>query len=436
MNNNPLFPSNDQPSDDGYIVSEHQLRSQSANHSANPAADLIREKLARVYEEEPDAQQEAREAEQSLPHSKHQAFMHTLSTSGKSLADIHTAWHNYYLSLPDEEKHQVWQEFYAASGNLNQQRATPTQHLPYKSGLHPAIVRHAQPRSTNLPELPTPVAPQGTFVSHPHSAAPAKQQTLGQIRDIIRHKVTAGGRLKAKHHIQSLLFGLSAGAIVLVLFLFSFFNEVIIAPFIQPARTAHATPIIVDPSTVTATSTPEIIIPKINLEIPADFSQTSTNEADIENALENGIVHYPSTVLPGQQGNAAFFGHSSNNIFNPGKYKFAFVLLHELVPGDIFYITYNSKVYIYKVSSTRIVEPTEVSVLNNIAGKLATATLITCDPPGTSLHRLVVVGDQISPDPITNSAGSNTTAPNPTSVQLPGNGPTLPERLWHWLTRS
>ena len=79
------------------------------------------------------------------------------------------------------------------------------------------------------------------------------------------------------------------------------------------------------------------------------------------------------------------YGHSSNNIFNKGQYKFAFVLLHLLQPGDTFYLTKDGKVYVYKVFSKRIVEPTEVSVLLPVDGHQATATLITCDPPGTSL---------------------------------------------------
>jgi sortase A len=216
--------------------------------------------------------------------------------------------------------------------------------------------------------------------------------------------------------------------------LFGFFNEVIISPFIQPSRKISETPIIVDTASAPVSSNPEVIIPKINVEIPVDYSQTTTDESAIENALDKGVVHYPTTVMPGQAGNTAFFGHSSNNIFNPGKYKFAFVLLHKLVEGDTFYLTYNGKNYAYQVISRRVVEPTEVSVLGPVANETATATLITCDPPGTSLHRLVVVGRQISPDPGGNAAPAAnnpilaTTTP---TTDLPGNGPTLWSRLWN-----
>src|SRR5438105_4348179 len=80
--------------------------------SDETAADLIRQKVAQIYNEEPDASQELTEAEQTPYRSKHQQFMYELSSSGKDLAAVQTAWHDYYQNLSDKEKHQVWQEFY------------------------------------------------------------------------------------------------------------------------------------------------------------------------------------------------------------------------------------------------------------------------------------------------------------------------------------
>jgi hypothetical protein len=96
--------------------------------------------------------------------------------------------------------------------------------------------------------------------------------------------------------------------------------------------------------------------------------------------------------------------------------------LHTLVNSDTFYLTYNSKVYVYKVISTKIVSPSDVAVLNPVAGQIATVTLITCDPPGTSINRLIVVGQQISPDPSTNSASTVTASPAATPATLPNDG--------------
>jgi len=369
---------------------------------AQVAAEVIRQKVARAYANEPVATQELAEAESSPERSKHQQFMYGLGASGKNLATIQTEWHNYYQSLPDIEKHQVWQEFYDSQALLTAYRQTA-------SGSQ-TLAQHKQQAAKPRPTK--------TKLRDARSAS--------EVQTAIRDSVTAGGKLQTKHHLQSLLFGLSMGVLVIIIFLFSFFNEVIIAPFIQPSRTSAATPLIIGSSSVAPTPNPEVIIPKINVEIPVDYSETSTNENAIENDLQSGVVHYPTTVMPGQQGNTAFFGHSSNNIFNKGKYKFAFVLLHTLVPGDTFYLTYNDTAYVYKVISRSIVDPSDVGVLGPVAGQTATATLITCDPPGTSLHRLIVVGQQISPDPSGNAQATTAaavTGGSPTS--LPGNGPTL-----------
>jgi LPXTG-site transpeptidase (sortase) family protein len=367
--------------------------------------DLIRDKLDRLYDNEPSSEDEITEVENTDKLSKHQKFMYDLSMSGKDLAAIQTEWHSYYQTLSDKEKHQVWKEFYASQSKL----------------VHPNKAEHEISDSFKLSEHR-----QKNIHAVPKKAPSAKKiNKASSVKQTISHKVTAGGRLGLKHQIQSLLFGLGIGFIVIFIFMFGFFNEVLISPFIQPSKVHTNIPLIVDSSTIAPTSDPEVIIPKINVEIPAVYSETSTNEATIENDLQNGVVHYPTTVLPGQLGNAAFFGHSSNNIFNQGKYKFAFVLLHTLQQDDTFYLTYNSKIYAYKVISRQIVDPSDVGVLGPVSGQAATATLITCDPPGTSLHRLVVIGQQISPDPATDTQSSTQTTATSLPNQLPGNGQTL-----------
>ncbi|MDL2362777.1 MAG: sortase [Patescibacteria group bacterium] len=401
-----ISPPNPQPQND-----------QSAPPNADVAADLIRDKVSRIYEAEPDAKQEIAEATHVPHRSKHQQFMYDLSSSGQDLAAVQTAWHNYYQSLPAHEQHQVWQEFYASQSAITAQ--------PEAKLIAPSPVAVAEHKQQVI----------GTTERAKKQAAKPKPRKFRDVRstkdvqDAIRETVTAGGKLDRKHHIQSLLFGLGMGLLVVIIFLFGFFNEVIIAPFIQPSRAAASTPLIVSETSVAATDKSEVIIPKINVQIPTDFSQNTTVESDIEKGLEKGVVHYPTTSKPGETGNAAFFGHSSNNIFNKGKYKFAFVLLHTIVPGDTFYLTYNGKVYVYKVISKNVVDPSEVGVLDPIPGQTATATLITCDPPGTSLKRLVVVGQQISPDVSGNATVQTAKTVTAASNVLPGNGQTLLGRV-------
>jgi LPXTG-site transpeptidase (sortase) family protein len=444
-----------------------QRTEQSSEQKLNPAVDLIRQKLAAIYGEEPDTKAEIAEVQAvAEPRSKHQQYMYQLSNSGKTLAEIQTAWHQYYAGLTDDQKREVWQEFYDNSAKSRQHQAqSQPQHLiqrqtpsPLQS---PAQSQH-QAQSPATPQRPVPAQPSislpataqdtdrninenlpkaepeaGPAIEPVAAAQPLPQwaddRTAGDIRQQVRSRVGTRSKLKVKHHLQSLLFGLGFGGLVLVIVLFSFFNEIVIAPFIQPSRKVSATPIILGTGSV-ATDKNEVIIPKINLEIPLDFSAQTINESDIESGLENGVVHYPTTALPGQQGNASFFGHSSNNIFNPGKYKFAFVLLHELVPGDTFTINYKGVAYTYQVYDKKIVDPSDVSVLNPVAGKASTAVLITCDPPGTSLHRLVVWGEQVSPNPSGNVAAAPTPTTSGAQQTLPGNGPTLWRRLINTIT--
>ncbi len=374
---------------------------------ANLAVDLIRQKLRQLYGSEPNASQEAAEADQTGSHlSKHQRFMHELSHSGHSLADIQTEWHNYYQSLPDEEKHQVWQEFYDQHDKSRRSAlsATPSEGQLAAEQVERQYTSH---NSQNTKRFST-----------------VKKQILSNVRAKAKPK---------SRHLKSLMFGLSCGFVVVFIILFSFFNERFIAPFITPSREVSSTPIIIDPSNTTAGPNPEIIIPKINVEIPVVYSLNTINEAQVENALEDGVVHYATTSNPGEQGNGAIFGHSSNNIFNKGKYKFAFVLLKRLENGDTFTLQKDGKRYVYRVFDKKIVKPEDVSVLGPVAGHPATFSLITCDPPGTSINRLVVSADQISPDPVQN-APSSITGNQPKPAILPSNAPTLWSRFWSWIS--
>jgi sortase A len=230
---------------------------------------------------------------------------------------------------------------------------------------------------------------------------------------------------------RSLAFGITSGVVVLFVVLFSFFNERFIAPFIQPSRSLSNVPLI---SNTPVGKDPLIIIPKINVQIPVVYDLDTIDEEAIQNALEGGVVHYSDTALPGYDGNVVIVGHSSNNIFNKGKYKFAFVLLSRLEPGDTFYLQKGGKRFTYEVYQKKIVKPDDVSVLRP-DNRTATATLITCDPPGTSINRLVVTGEQISPSPSKNKPLQASGQLASQTQVIPTNSESLWSRLWGLLDR-
>ena len=390
------------------------------NEIKEAAADLIRRKVSNLYDDEPGYSAEVEEIEEQPKHlTKHQKYVAELHSSGKSSTEIQKLWHEYYERLPDHEKRDVWDEFYKSSGQGNE-------------FFEKVSKRVKEARSHENPDNVSAKVIVSEHVLSPPERIQATSRKATK-RSLASSAALKARNLKKSQHVKSLGFGLIAGTLAMLVFLFSFFNQVILVPFIQPSRNAVSTPIILNTSGISNITTPEIIIPKLNLQIPVNYTETSTNESDIENDLNSGVVRYPSTVLPGENGNTAYFGHSSNNIFNPGKYKFAFVLLHTLVKGDTFYLVYNSKVYVYQVFDKQIVPPSQVSVLDPIPGHGSTATLITCDPPGTSINRLVVSADQISPS-TTNNANPAPTTPSVTNVtKLPGNGKSLWQRFLTWL---
>jgi LPXTG-site transpeptidase (sortase) family protein len=222
------------------------------------------------------------------------------------------------------------------------------------------------------------------------------QQMAAQAKPLVHHK-----RLVPTALVPFLT---AAGVFVLVLLLFKapvVINQIQYSLNPKPPVAALTPPTDVVPAANT------ISISKLNLTAPVGYV-SSIQEADIQRALQDGVVHYGNTALPGTAGNVAIFGHSSNDWWEPGNYKFVFVLLDKLTPGDQVTLDYQSKRYVYEVTGSKVVEPTDVGVLNPTA--TPTLTLITCTPPGTSLKRLVVTAKQVSPDPSHTAVAANTPA--------------------------
>lgn len=370
-----------------------------ADNSADVTANLIRGKLLSIYGDEPSVVDEEQEIASSGVHSRHQKFMANLMNGGKSLPDIQLAWHEYYQNLDDSEKHEVWQEFY------EQQNKTQS---PVSSA------------AANIEE----VKPLGPIYQKLEGDEKAK--TMADLHKKILHKVSAEGKLKKSHHVKSLVFGIGFASLATGLLFFITNNERFITPFIQPSVNAAASPIITDGGTVGTEA--RLIIPKINLEAPLVTDVTDNSEEAIQIGLEDGVTLYPDTGKPGELANPTFFGHSSNNLFNKGDYKFVFVRLHQLEIGDTYAINYNGKQYVYRIFSREVVTPDRVDVLYARPREVM-STLITCDPPGTSNNRLVLHAEQISPNPIDNIAS---TAPvsDERPTEIPSNAPSFLSRLF------
>jgi sortase A len=129
-------------------------------------------------------------------------------------------------------------------------------------------------------------------------------------------------------------------------------------------------------------------IPKLKI---ADAAVTIAGDS-----LEKSLIHYGGTPLPGSNGTAVIFGHSTlPQLYDPKNYKAIFSLLPTLKPadesyaGDEIYLTYDSVTYKYIVYDMKIIKPTDLSVLDQQMDS-SYLTLVTCVPPGTLWARLKV----------------------------------------------
>ena len=160
------------------------------------------------------------------------------------------------------------------------------------------------------------------------------------------------------------------------------------------------------------------------------YDEPKVDEASYQKALERGVVRLGNTANPGTKGNVVIGGHSSNNVFNPGKYKYVFVNLKRLDVGDIFYLNFNGIRYTYKVTiAKKIITPQETEILSQT--ETPTVTLFTCDPPGTNVNRLIVQAQQIDPDPSGANANNNQATTVNKANPLPSVAPSLWDRLFH-----
>jgi sortase A len=361
------------------------------------ATELVRRKLKGLYNDEPPA-------DSTVLH--HKAHFDRLVASGASPEQIQQAWHAYYEGLSATEKHRVWQEYYEAQGQEYPHPVPPTEENHNQATV--GIIHTAKPSRS----------------------ADNRLQTVTEVKKTIAHRVKHHAKkVQQNKHVRAISFALVVGSLVLVLN----FNELLIGQvkaYLAPGSQTAGPVIIGDGDNQPVGPEPRVIIPKLNVDVPVVYNEQSVEERKVQSALERGVVHYADTPVPGQPGNVVIVGHSSNNLFNSGKYKFAFVLLSRLENNDTFVLHYESQRYIYRVYNKQIVKPTDVSVLGP-AAKDHTVTLITCDPPGTAINRLIIQAEQISPEPGTAAQPPATAAPAP--KQVPGNSPSLFQRFRNWL---
>lgn len=131
-----------------------------------------------------------------------------------------------------------------------------------------------------------------------------------------------------------------------------------------------------------------ITIPKIHAQAPLIFNVDPKNQNEYSQVLKRGVAQAKGTYLPGEKGRSFLFAHSSGNPLEQTNYNTVFVKLNDLKIGDEILIKRENKIYKYKVTSKKLVWPTDTQYLerNDTPG----IVVQTCWPIGTSLKRLLV----------------------------------------------
>ena len=133
-----------------------------------------------------------------------------------------------------------------------------------------------------------------------------------------------------------------------------------------------------------------ISIPKINAESKVIYNVDPFNEESYKTSLKEGVAHAKDTGLPGEGKRIYLFAHSTNSPLNFAQFNAVFYQLRELSEGDEISLYLNEKEYKYIVEKTVIVNATDTSWLIQKTSE-EDLVLQTCDPPGTTFRRLLVI---------------------------------------------
>lgn len=136
-----------------------------------------------------------------------------------------------------------------------------------------------------------------------------------------------------------------------------------------------------------------LVIPKLSVNAPI-VNASSHKEDDIQVFLRSGVVRLLGTAGPGKTGNCYIVGHSSDYDRVPGDYKMVFARLPELEAGDEIQISIREETFAYTVKETRVVGPSDLSVLSQNTGGRKLLTLQTSYPVGSAKQRFIVVAEQ------------------------------------------
>lgn len=367
---------------------------------ADQAADVVRGQIDQIYQQDPNATMAATPA----PTESNIQYSHQ-----------ETEVQSPYERTHDETKHQIdasmWQKYHSAWQSYYQQ---------YYERYYVSQVHEAKKSLES----------EFGHTEEPKDATLSTDEAMYDLRSKLRQKLHArAAKVRKSRHFMPVIAALG----VMFIFVFLQYNRVIFAAvdaYVAPGSLSDSA-LIVDPSADNAVGPdPVLIIPRISVEVPIIWTANASSQDSLNEAMNRGVAWFNikgASAHPGEVGNFVLSGHSSNDWLDQGDYKFIFARLEQLEVGDTIYVNYNGTRYTYAITTTKVVQPTNVSALTEAVTK-PTITLVTCTPLGTALNRLLVFGEQVSPDPA--SAAQEGASSATTATEMPSNSATFFERLF------
>lgn len=132
-----------------------------------------------------------------------------------------------------------------------------------------------------------------------------------------------------------------------------------------------------------------ILIPSVGIDAPIQ-NVTSTDPDVLNTALLSGVVHYPGSAFPGQDGNVFLFGHSTGLAVVHNQAFRSFNRLGEVEPGDTIRIRSGSREYWYRARSRTLVHADAATIDLRTTPGMRLLTLSTCNVFGKKDDRFVI----------------------------------------------
>ncbi len=134
-----------------------------------------------------------------------------------------------------------------------------------------------------------------------------------------------------------------------------------------------------------------LVMPSIGLDSKVVTVETVYDRQGrlVWQTADHAVGYHLGTGLPGGPGNVVLSGHVSHPTEGS-----VFKRLPEVRVGDGIILFTLGDVYLYQVVETKVVLPSETSVMDPTPDE--TLTLITCVPDGVYSHRLIVVAKRRS----------------------------------------